>query len=56
MSVRATFKQQDVTRAVNGCKRAGMRVGRVEIDVNGKIVILSESAAPKQAGNDWDDV
>lgn len=50
------FKQSDVTRAINGCKKAGVRVGRVEIDANGKIVILSESVAPAAAANSWDDV
>jgi hypothetical protein len=32
-----------------------MRVGRVEIDPNGRIVVLSESVAPPTARNDWDD-
>jgi len=50
------FKQSDLTRAVRGCQKAGVRVGRIEIDVNGKIVILSESVAPAAAANSWDDV
>ena len=34
----------------------GVRVGRIEIDPNGKIVILPESAAPAGTGSSWDDV
>ncbi len=56
VTVAAKFKQQDVTRAVKGAKAAGMRVGRVEIDPNGRIVILSESVAPASEPNPWDTV
>jgi hypothetical protein len=54
---RTAFKQSDVTRAVKGVAKAGMRVGRVEITPTGNIVIQSEGA-PNQAGtrNPWDDV
>jgi hypothetical protein len=55
MTAPARFKQDDVTRAVKGATAAGMRVGRVEIDPNGRIVVLSESVAPPTARNDWDD-
>ena len=54
MTAAARFKQADVTRAVRGVVEAGMRVGRVEIDPSGKIVILSESAAPPARRNAWD--
>lgn len=53
---RASFKQADVTRAVKGCERAGLRVGRVEIDQSGKIIIMSENVAPKTDANPWDEV
>lgn len=56
MTQGARFKQSDLTRAVKGCEKAGLRVGRVEIDINGKIVIMSAATSPKAAGNDWDDV
>lgn len=51
----ATFKQTDVTRAVKGVKAAGMNVGRVEIDRDGRIVIESSStlAAPQNAFDQW---
>jgi len=55
MTAPSRFKQDDVTRAVKGATAAGMRVGRVEIDPNGRIVVLSESVAPPTARNDWDD-
>jgi hypothetical protein len=56
MTAAARFKQEDITRAVRGVEKAGIRVGRVEIDRDGRIVILSESAAPPAAApNPWDD-
>ena len=56
MTAPARFSQADVTRAVAGVTKAGMRVGRVEIDPNGKIVIMSESVAPPADVNPWDAV
>lgn len=46
MTVASRFKQDDVRRAVKGCEAAGMRVGRVEIAPDGRIVISSEAVAP----------
>lgn len=44
-----TFKQQDVTRAVRGTIAAGIDVWRVEIDRDGKIVLVTadSSSEPK---------
>jgi hypothetical protein len=56
MSAAARFKEADVTRAVRGATKAGMMVGRIEIDPNGKIVILSESVAPPVDPNPWNDL
>ncbi|PZO77056.1 MAG: hypothetical protein DI640_01345 [Sphingomonas taxi] len=56
MSAVARFKEADVTRAVRGATKAGMLIGRIEIDPNGKIVILSESVAPPVDPNPWDDL
>lgn len=53
---RTSFKQSDVTRAVKGVEKAGMRVGRVEITPNGKIVIQSQGDADTRTRNEWDDV
>ncbi len=35
-----TFRQQDVTRALRAAVAAGIEVQRVEIDKNGKIVLI----------------
>jgi len=56
MTAAARFKQDDIKRAVAGATAAGMAVGRVEIDPNGKIVILSERVAPPSDPNPWDEV
>lgn len=56
MSLPARFRQADVTRAIKAATAAGMRVGRIEIDPNGRIVILPESATPSRGKSSWDDV
>lgn len=42
------FKQADVTRATKGVIAAGVAVGRVEIDRNGKIVVMASAAVAEQ--------
>ncbi len=54
MTAPARFKKEDLARAVSGVTKGGMRVGRVEIDPNGKIVIMSETVAPPADPNPWD--
>ena len=56
-----TFKQSDVTKAIKAAVKAGIGIGRVEIDKNGKIVIVP--ARPEDAANgdepeknEWDGV
>jgi hypothetical protein len=56
-----TFKQGDVTKALKATVKAGIAVERVEIDKNGKIVIVTarpENAAngEKSGKNEWDGV
>ena len=56
-----TFKQSDVTKAVKATVKAGIAVGRVEIDKDGKIIIVTirpEDAAnvEKPGSNEWDKV
>lgn len=51
---RAVFKQVDVTRAAKGVVKAGLPVGRIEIDREGKIVITVQDTPPDSARNDWD--
>jgi hypothetical protein len=53
------FRQQDVTRAFRAAKAAGVRVARVEIDRDGKIVIVTvdELEGERSEGkNEWDRV
>lgn len=52
----AQFKQADVTRAVKGAVAAGLSVGRVEIDRDGKIIVIANGAMAAPAVNDWDRV
>lgn len=63
MSRRLAFKQADVSRALKGAIVAGMKVDRVEIDQDGKIVLRFDAAAdaPVHSGqgasrNEWDSV
>ena len=56
-----TFKQRDLTKALKATVKAGIAVERVEIDNNGKIVIVParpEDAAneEKPGKNEWDGV
>ena len=51
------FRQQDVTRAFRAAKAAGVRVARVEIDRDGKIVIVTaDELDERREGNEWDRV
>jgi hypothetical protein len=51
----SAFRQQDVTRALRAADAAGRPVRRVEIDRDGKIVLVMiepPDAEPKPAGSD----
>jgi hypothetical protein len=48
-----TFKQQDVTRALKATRAAGVEVQRVEIDKDGKIVLVT--GKPAETGADESD-
>ena len=54
-----TFKERDVTKAVKGVVKAGMKVDRVEV-MDGKIVVFAGHAENGRAAvedpNEWDDV
>jgi hypothetical protein len=52
---RPAFRQADVTRAVKGARAAGLNIGRVEIDRDGKIVLIVGSEAP-EASPEQDDL
>ena len=55
-----TFKQRDLTRAIKATVKAGVTVGRVEINADGKIVIVPLNDAANEAqnseANEWDKV
>jgi hypothetical protein len=52
----ARFKQADLCRAVKGAEAAGFRIGRIEIDPNGRIVIVAGNAPGPAISNEWDEV
>ena len=37
----STFRLNDIKRAVRACRNAGLTIGRVEVDREGKIVIVT---------------
>ncbi len=53
----ATFREADVTRAIRGALKAGLKVTGVEIDAAGRIVVFSGDAATEASARDsWSDV
>jgi hypothetical protein len=52
------FKQSDVTKAVKAVVAAGVNVARVEVDKDGRIVVIAGKPAHDGAGasdrNEWD--
>ena len=54
-----TFRQRDVTKAVKAVAAAGVEIARVEIDRNGKIIVIMGKPAETTEDaerNEWDDV
>ena len=53
-----TFRQSDVTKALKATVKAGIAVRRVEIDKNGKIVVVTaatqDADKDKPEQNEWD--
>jgi len=60
----STFRQQDVTKAVKAVTAAGVAIARVEIDKQGKIIIVAGQPVSKvvttqisaREENEWDRV
>jgi hypothetical protein len=46
------FRQADVSRAVKGAAAAGLAIARVEVNADGKIVIVTALAPEKASGNE----
>jgi hypothetical protein len=51
-----TFRERDVTRAIRAVEAAGKKVRKVEVDKDGKVVIVIEDddAAVDSERNEWD--
>ena len=54
------FRQRDVTKAVKAVAAAGVPVAKVEVDRDGKIVVVvgepSQNPLSSPGGNEWDRV
>jgi hypothetical protein len=55
------FCQTDLTRALKGVRAAGIEIGRVEIDRDGRIVVVAAKPAEDSGDvlgehNEWDTV
>jgi hypothetical protein len=53
------FRQCDVTRAVKAVVAAGVEVTRVEVDKDGRIVVIAGKPVPNggdQEANEWDQI
>jgi hypothetical protein len=52
------FKQTDVTRAVKAVVAAGVEVARVEVEKDGRIVVIAgkpeSNRGESRGGNEWD--
>ncbi len=56
MTKAARFTKADVKRAASGVEAAGLRVASVQIDPNGKIVILTAQSNRVRDGAGWEDL
>lgn len=56
MSKPVRFTKADLQRAISGAVSAGLLVGRIEIEPNGKIVILPVTNKPSHDNDEWADL
>jgi hypothetical protein len=49
-----TFRKADLRRAVEAVVAAGQTVARVEVDPNGRIVIVTADELERREENSWD--
>lgn len=57
MTAPARFKQSDVKRALSGALAAGIGIRKIEIDRDGKIIIIPATENKPEADNDeWADL
>ena len=53
----STFKQRDVTKAVKAVTAAGIQIARVEVDKDGRIVVVAgKPTSDSTSANPWDQV
>jgi hypothetical protein len=52
----AIFRKADLKKAVEAVAAAGQVVARVEVDRDGKIVIVTAGQPERREGNEWDRV
>ena len=57
----STFRQTDLTRALRGARAAGVEIARVEIDKDGRIIVVAamptdEHSDVGEGRNEWDAV
>jgi hypothetical protein len=53
---RATFKETDLTRALRAARKAGLDVERIEVDRDGRIVlVLKNGNKVFTERNEWDE-
>lgn len=55
MTARARIRQDDVRRAVAGAIAGGMSVDRVEIEPDGRIVLIARDHTIENPKEDWPD-
>ncbi len=55
MTAHSPFKQADVTRAIKGALAGGLSVARVEINRDGKIIVVA-LGTPVEAKTGWEDL
>ncbi len=56
MTAQARFTQADLKRAAAGVTAAGLAIARIEIDPNGKIVIIPGKPTIRRDANEWADL
>jgi hypothetical protein len=50
------FRVRDVTRAVRGLTKAGVGVARVEIEKDGRIIVVAGKPTAEETKNEWDEI
>ena len=56
MTAPARFRQSDMKRAAAGVMAAGIEIARIEVDLQGRIVIIPGTPKPVAESNEWADL